>query len=74
VLFKLSARAELSRARRRFEIGEVGHVTLHCSDAAADRRYRLVQDVDERAFFNEALGDGETFSAAATSDEGNFSL
>jgi hypothetical protein len=51
------------------------------SDAAADQRYRLVQfrlaapgDVDERAFFNEALGGGETYSAAATSDEGNFSL
>jgi hypothetical protein len=29
-------------------------------------------DVDERAFFNEAFGCGETYSAAATSDEGNF--
>src|SRR6202030_4165507 len=47
------------------EIGEVGHVTLHCGDTAADKRYRLVQfclaapgDVDERAFFDEALGGG----------------
>ena len=31
-------------------------------------------DVDERAFFNEALGGGETHSAAATSDESNFSF
>jgi hypothetical protein len=63
------------------EIGEVGHVSPHCSDAAANQRYRLAQlrlaapgDVDERAFFNEALGGGETYSAAATSDEGDFSL
>src|SRR6266403_1196758 len=25
------------------EIGEVGNVTLHCGDTAADKRYRLVQ-------------------------------
>src|SRR3984893_3997711 len=63
------------------EIGEVGHVTPHCSDAAADQRYRLIQfrlaargAVDERSFFNEAFGGGEAYSAAATSDEGNFSL
>ena len=63
------------------EIGKVGYVTLHCGDAAPDLRYRLVQfrltapgNVDERAFFNEALGGGETHSAAATSDEGNVSL
>src|SRR5216684_8870442 len=63
------------------EIGEVRYVSLYCSDAAADQRYRLVQfrlaargDVDERTFFNEALGGGETHSAAAASDDGNFSL
>src|SRR6266404_3042417 len=63
------------------EIGEVGHVTLHCGDTAADQRYRLVQfrlaapgDVDERAFFDEALGGGETYSAAAACDDSDFSF
>jgi hypothetical protein len=56
------------------EVGEVGHVTLHCSDAVGDRRYLPVQGVDERAFFNEALDGGETLSAAATSDYCNFSF
>src|SRR5207245_2894285 len=63
------------------EIGEVGHVTLHCGDAVADQRYRLVQfrlaapgDVDERAFFDEALGGGEAYTATAARDDSDFSL
>jgi hypothetical protein len=31
-------------------------------------------DVDERTFLSEALGGGETYSAAATGDDGNFSF
>lgn len=31
-------------------------------------------DVDECAFFDEAFGGSETYSTAAASDEGNFSL
>src|SRR6202007_448656 len=63
------------------EIGEFGHVTLHAGDAPADQRHCFIQfylaapdDVDERTLFNEALGGGETHSAAAASDECNFSL
>ena len=59
------------------QIGEIGHVTVHCGDAADDRSDRLVQfvlaageDIDERAFFNEALGGGETLSAAAPERRG----
>src|SRR5207247_10151001 len=63
------------------EIGEVGHVSLYCGDAVADQRYRLVQfrlaapgDVDERAFFDEALGGGEAYTATAARDDSDFSL
>ncbi len=63
------------------EIGEVGNVTLHCGDTAADKRYRLVQfclaapgDVDERAFFDEALGGGETHTARAAGNHGDLVL
>src|SRR5258705_13310078 len=63
------------------EIDELRHVTLHCSDVAADQQCRPVQfrlaargDVDKRAFFDEAFDGGETYSAAATSNESNFSL
>src|SRR2546422_492667 len=63
------------------EVGEVGHVSLYCGDAVADQRYRLVQfrlaapgDVDERAFFDEALGGGEAYTATAARDDSDFSL
>src|SRR5438552_18540917 len=63
------------------ESGEVGHVSLYRGDAVADQRYRLVQfrlaapgDVDERAFFDEALGAGEAYTTTAARDDSDFFL
>ena len=56
------SRTESNVSLEPVEIGEVGYVTPHCSDVAADQQCRLVQsrlparcDVDERAFFDERL-------------------
>src|SRR2546426_8894405 len=54
---------------------------LPSGDGVADQRYRLLEfrlaapgDVDERAFFDEALGGGEAYTATAARDDSDFSL
>jgi hypothetical protein len=56
------SRTESNVSLEPIEIGELGYVTPHCSDVAADQQCSLVQfrlpargDVDERAFFDERL-------------------